>query len=150
VLGWGFQAFWSPSNPLVAEIERAVGWTIPESHNGLLELLLQLGIIGTLLFLFLLIRNLILAIKCMHGPAREVGASSLLFLINILILSVSESVLLTPDQFSTIQFFMMGFMCEKMLWLARYAQRKFVARPARLGSNLAAIPFASVDSSFPR
>jgi exopolysaccharide production protein ExoQ len=132
VLGWGFQAFWSPSNPLALEISAAVGWgfLVPEAHNGLLELLLQIGFVGTALFLFILIRNFTMAVKCIHGSAQEIGASSLLFLVGIVILSVSETVLLTPDQFSSVQFFMMGFMCEKMLWRARNGQRDIFSHTA--------------------
>jgi len=131
-LGWGFQAFWSPSNPLALEVSAAMGWgfLVPEAHNGILELLLQIGFVGTALFLFIFIRNFAMAVKCIHGPAKEFGASSLLFLVGIMILSVSETVLLTPDQFSSVQFFMMGFMCEKMLWRARNGKRDILPHTA--------------------
>jgi exopolysaccharide production protein ExoQ len=122
VLGWGFQAFWIPSNPLAGEISSAVGWVVPEAHNGVLELLVQIGVVGTALFLFIFFRNCIMAIKCMNGPGTAIGASSLLFLAGIMALSVTETVLLTPDQFSTVQFFMMGFMCEKVLRIPREAR----------------------------
>jgi exopolysaccharide production protein ExoQ len=119
VLGWGFQAFWSPANPLALAISTAVGWDVPQAHNGVLEMLLQLGVVGTGFLLILVGRNFILAGKCINGASKQIGASSILFLGSIIILSISENVLLTPDQFSTTQFFIMGLMCEKALWLKR-------------------------------
>ena len=122
-LGWGFTAFWSPLNPAAGRISDLTGWGfgVVEAHNGLLELLLDVGIIGTAFILFLLTRNLILAVKCMNGPAPKIGVSSLLFLIAIVVIGVSEQVLATSDG-PTVQFFLLGFMCEKELWLGRRAR----------------------------
>jgi exopolysaccharide production protein ExoQ len=121
-LGWGFTAFWSPLNPAAERISSLTGWNfgVVEAHNGLLELLLDIGIFGTVFILFLWTRNLVLAVKCMNGPAPQIGVSSLLFLIAIVVIGVSEQVLVTSDG-PTVQFFLLGFMCEKELWLARRA-----------------------------
>jgi exopolysaccharide production protein ExoQ len=123
MLGWGLTAFWSPLNPRAAEVSSMVGWgfSVPEAHNGLLELLLDVGIVGTAFFLFLWLRNLVMAVKCMNGPAAGIGVSSLLFLIGVLLIGVSEQVLVTAEG-PTAQFFLLGFMCEKELWLARRAR----------------------------
>ncbi len=130
-LGWGFTAFWSPLNPAAGKISDLTGWGfgVVEAHNGLLELLLDVGIIGTGFILFLWLRNLVLAVKCMNGPAPEIGVSSLLFLIAILVIGVSEQVLATSDG-PTVQFFLLGFMCEKELWLARRARWGLTLRSA--------------------
>jgi exopolysaccharide production protein ExoQ len=120
LLGWGFAAFWMESNPYSAEIISTIGG-VNEAHNGMLQLLLDIGIVGTALFLFLWIRNLVMAVKCMNGPAPEIGVSSLLLLVGILIIGVSEQVLTTADGLTT-QFFLLGFMCEKGLWRARQAK----------------------------
>jgi exopolysaccharide production protein ExoQ len=97
----------------------------------MLEFLLDIGVVGTGFFLFLWIRNLVMAVKCINGPAKELGVSSLLFLMGILLIGVSERVLLTVDGL-TVQFFLLGFMCEKKLWLARQARSGVALRSGGL------------------
>jgi O-antigen ligase len=104
--------------------------TIPNAHNGMLEMLLEIGFLGTLLFIFLLGRNFLMAIKCMNGPAPQIGLSTLLLLIGILITGVSEQVLVTAQQSSTGLFFVMGFLCEKKLRLTRLARKQGMATAA--------------------
>jgi O-antigen ligase len=133
ILGWGFCAFWSPSNPLASQINEAIrgeNWftfVVPNAHNGMLEFLLQIGFVGTAFFLFLLFRNFVLAVKCMNGPAGQFGLSSFLLLTAILVIGIAEEVLLAAQQLWTSLFFMMGFICEQKLWLARVARRQGMA-----------------------
>ena len=136
LLGWGFCAFWSPLNPTALQIAEAIRgenyftFLIVNAHNGLLEFLLEIGFLGTSFFIFLWLRNLVKAVKCMNGRARQIGLSSVLLLIGILLVGVSEEVLLAAGQIWTNLFFMMGFICEKELWLARAARRKGMATSA--------------------
>jgi O-antigen ligase len=121
LLGWGFAAFWMESNPPAEAIFSKIRFFINEAHNGILQLLLDVGVVGTVFFLFLWIRNAIIAVKCINGPAPAIGVSSLAFLIGILLMGITEQVLTTADGF-TVQFFLLGFMCEKELRLARRAR----------------------------
>lgn len=50
LLGYGFGAFWSGAESESASIIDAEGWSVPNSHNGLLDLGLNLGILGVLIF----------------------------------------------------------------------------------------------------
>ena len=131
LLGWGFCAFWSPENPLALQIAEAIrgedNWftfMIVEAHNGLLEFLLEIGFIGTSLFMFLLIRNFAIALKCLNSSGRQFGLTSVILLIGILVNAFSEEVLLAGGQVWTSLFFLMGFICEQKLWLARTARRQ--------------------------
>jgi exopolysaccharide production protein ExoQ len=137
ILGWGFCAFWSPLNPLALQIAEAIkggdNWYTfipPHAHNGMLEFLLQIGFMGTAFFLSLWVRNFVLATKCANGPGEQFGVSSILLLITILIVGGSEQVLLAAQQIWTSLFFMMGFICEKQLWLARVARKHGMPRAA--------------------
>jgi exopolysaccharide production protein ExoQ len=142
LLGWGFCAFWSPRNPIALQIAEAIkgsNWFtfyIVNAHNGLLEFLLEIGFLGTSVFIFLWLRNFIMAVKCMNGPAGQIGLSSVLLLMAILVVGVSEEVLLGAAQIWTSLFFMMGCICEKKLWVARAARRQRRPRPR---STLAAM-----------
>jgi exopolysaccharide production protein ExoQ len=140
ILGWGFQAFWSPANPAAVDIQWAVGWTVPEAHNGLLELLLEIGLAGTLMFVFLLARNVVLGVRCLRTSARELGVTSLLCCGWILLSGISEDVLVDPTLPSVSSFFIAGLMCEKALRRAAH-QRRYAA--ARLRSTRAAWTWAS-------
>ena len=136
LLGWGYLGFWSPLNPSALQVSEAIrrpgDWhllDISNSHNGVLELLLDIGVLGTSFFIFLWARNFVMAVKCMKGRALQIGLSSLLMLVSVLVIGVSEEVLLSPTQIWTCLFFLMGFMCEKKLLLERAAQRQGMITP---------------------
>ena len=76
------------------EISNAVQWVVPNSHNGLLECLLEIGVLGTALFMFILIRTIVLAIRCLHTPERALAISTISCCGGILLIGVSETVLL--------------------------------------------------------
>ena len=123
VLGWGFYAFWSPLNPIslqIAEAIRGGNWftlQIANSHNTILEMLLGIGFVGTSFFIFLWVRNFVLAVKCMNGPGRQFGLSAVLLLIAILLVGMDEVVLLSAGQLWTSLFFMMGFFAKNAFGL---------------------------------
>jgi exopolysaccharide production protein ExoQ len=132
MLGWGYLAFWSPSNPSAGKISEAVGWYVPEAHNGILEFLVQIGVIGTALFGFLFARNMVLAVRCIHGHAKASGITLLALLTALAVIGVSEAVLLAADQVFTAQFFIIGFMCERQLCLARLRRPNPMRPPGNL------------------
>jgi exopolysaccharide production protein ExoQ len=127
LLGWGFSAFWAPINPAALEIAEAVNWNAPNAHNVLLEFLVEIGFVGTSLFLFILLRNFVMALRCMNGPAQQFGLTSVLLLIIILVIGISEQVLLAAYQIWTVLFFITGFICEKELRLVLGAGRPSTA-----------------------
>jgi exopolysaccharide production protein ExoQ len=126
ILGWGFWAFWSPLNPRSFEISREVGFGfyINTAHNGVLELLLQMGIVGTAFLSFIWLRNIVLAVRCLSGPKGPFAVSTLMLLITIGEISVSEEVLVSAQQISTVLFFTMGLICEQQLRLEREERRR--------------------------
>lgn len=123
IFGWGLSAFWSPANPLAGQISSDVGWLVPEAHNGLLELLLEVGIVGTIIYFYLWIRNIVLALRCFRTPAKELGISTFLCCGGLAIVGVSEEILLDPSQASVGVFFVTGFMCERIVRAKR--RRRF-------------------------
>ena len=135
IFGWGFWAFWSPLNPRSFEISREVGFGfyINSAHNGILQLLLQFGIVGTGFLLFLWLRYLVLAAKCLSGSRVQFAISTLMLLITIGEIAVSEEVLVSAQQISTVLFFTMGLICEQQLRLEREERRR--ARPFAVRGN---------------
>lgn len=131
--GWGFNAFWLPSNPAAMGISDAVAWYVPEAHNGLLELLLELGLFGTALFVAIMVREFMQALHCMKSGDVGLGRITVLFLVGLLLMSVSEAILLTPNQVPTLQFFLYAFLCETDLAASSTRRRRpaYRAGPAR-------------------
>lgn len=54
LLGYGFSGFWSGASMESFTVEKYVGWSPTYSHNGYLEALLNVGAVGTGLFLIFL------------------------------------------------------------------------------------------------
>jgi O-antigen ligase len=119
-LGWGYFGFWHLTNPAAREIFDAVRWVVPQAHNGLLEFLLNIGVVGTSLFLFLLVRNLVLAFRCLSTPARVLAVSAITCCVGILLEGVSEAVLMVSTAPLTPLLFITGLMCERALWVAKW------------------------------
>jgi O-antigen ligase len=123
LLGWGFSAFWLSTNPAAVEISRNLGWSVPQAHNGLFELLLEVGAIGTSVFAIVFARNVWIAVRCLSTPAKELGISLLLCCAGILLVGISEEVLVDPSQISVGLLFVMGLTGERMLRAAAQQQR---------------------------
>jgi exopolysaccharide production protein ExoQ len=120
MLGWGYSAFWSPGNPAAQEISNKMGYFVPEAHNGLLEMLLEVGIVGTSAFVVLVIRNVTLAFRSMYTDVSNIAISLLLCSMGILLVGVSEEVLVDPFQASVSIFFITGLLCERTVRAKRY------------------------------
>ena len=80
LLGGGYNVFWTSANPAVSDINDAIGWNAPDAHHGSLEFLIQLGLVGTVIFAWLFVRNGVLAVRCLACGETELGISSLLFI----------------------------------------------------------------------
>jgi len=119
LLGWGYMGFWTPSNPMAVEISRVLNWTVPQAHNGLLEILLNVGFVGAALFIFIWAKNVRLALQCMRTPENALAISTLAICGMIVMIGVTENVLLSPAQPMTSVFFITGMMCERALKAAR-------------------------------
>jgi exopolysaccharide production protein ExoQ len=57
ILGHGFEVFWTGWSGPSGELWLDVGWQTPHSHNGLLEAMLNLGLLGGLLLMALTVRG---------------------------------------------------------------------------------------------
>ena len=112
LLGWGYSAFWQPDNPAANAISLTLGWYVPQAHNGVLEILIELGFVGVALFISLWLRNLLLSVQCLQTPAKAFATTALLFYVSLLLMGASEAILLEPFELSTMLFFLFGFICE--------------------------------------
>ena len=94
-VGYGFDAFWRGLEGDSLSIIRSVGWLVPTAHNGYLDLLLSIGVVGALLFLPILCGYIA---RALGRTVVEKGSSALLpmiFLVFLLVYNLNESALLT-------------------------------------------------------
>jgi exopolysaccharide production protein ExoQ len=142
MLGWGYFGFWLPGNPAAMEIANKVKWFVPQAHNGLLELLLNVGVVGTSIFILLFSRTVVFAFRCLRTPRNGLAISTLMLCTGILVVGVSENVLLAPTQSSTVIFFVTTLMCEHAVRATRRQRHRMVPRmySPRLGGSRAGEP----------
>jgi len=93
-LGYGFSGFWRGGSSEYAYVERVIGWSPVYSHDGYLEILLSLGVVGFLLFVWLIGTGLTRAVKHARRGRSIYDLWPLAFLIYFLIHNLGESTIL--------------------------------------------------------
>ncbi len=99
LLGWGYGSFFGAIIRQPEEISDAVHWVVPQAHNGLLEMLLEIGLVGLTLYVALLVRIMGLgrALPAVFPPGGALGALHASGVSNgSSLIGVSETVLLAP------------------------------------------------------
>jgi O-antigen ligase len=90
VLGYGYSGFWNGASPESLTIEHAMGGKIMYSHNGYLETLLNLGVVGFLLTLAFLGRGVKRAYNWSEHAQSRVGLWPLAFLLFFMLYNLGE------------------------------------------------------------
>ena len=93
-LGYGYSAFWHEWSGPSASVLSAVGWETPHSHNGVLDLWLDLGALGMAVFVLGLVsatRTGLMRARYAEGTADVWPLAFLTFLI---LINMSEAVVL--------------------------------------------------------
>ena len=120
-LGWGYAAFWSIYNPEAWRIADALRWYAPEAHNGILEILLSVGLIGGVLFIYVWARTAWLSLKCMRTSENAMAITCFSICAGAVLVGVSETVLLYPQPMTCV-FVTTGLFCDIALAKARRAR----------------------------
>ena len=97
LLGYGYSAFWGGLESASAPVLLRIGWNTPHAHNGFLDILLQLGVVGMLVFLFALFtaaRNGVRMVRADHG---SVALWPLLFLSFLVLYNITETTVLQQN-----------------------------------------------------
>lgn len=102
LLGYGYAAFWY--GPLGPASYFTTHWNIASVHNGWMEVMLDLGLPGLLMMVFLMGRILIGGLlSARYGDPHE-AAWILAVALGLLVLSISESVFLERHSINTVVF----------------------------------------------
>ena len=92
LLGFGYQAFWTESNPEAWIIWGKIQWMAPHAHNGFRDIMLNFGIIGMTLFV-LMIFHAVHQGAALHCRDQKYGWLWLnVFMVVILVMNLTESI----------------------------------------------------------
>lgn len=94
-LGYGYKAFWGPDSIPNKIVRRETHWDVPSAHNGWLDLKIQLGWIGVLLFAACLAAGALCAVA-RFAKVRD-GYFSVLILMLFSVQILSESFVLDQN-----------------------------------------------------
>lgn len=95
-LGYGYAAFWRGSDGPSADVV-INGWIPSSAHNGFLDLALDFGVIGPVLFAFALSGPILYSIRLAQRRNSPVELFPLIFLLFILLSNLTESRNVTPN-----------------------------------------------------
>jgi exopolysaccharide production protein ExoQ len=122
LLGFGRGAFWAPKSKYAIEAGQAIGsgWVPPHGHNGLLDLTIDIGLIGLFLFLITYFTTVIQALQKAYATKNNEELFPIGYLIFLTINNVTESYLLRFANLFWVIFITIAFNLNKEVKLNYY------------------------------
>jgi exopolysaccharide production protein ExoQ len=97
ILGYGYRAYWRGWEGPSATIWELFPWLPPHSHNGFLDLWLELGLLGLLTFLASFVLFFLRALVWVRSTSSMCGLFPIVFLNFLLLTNLTESSLLREN-----------------------------------------------------
>jgi exopolysaccharide production protein ExoQ len=113
ILGYGYGVFWQFSSEGAARIRGAIGWDAPSAHDGYMDLLLDVGVIGLLLYVVAFVvaaRRAVILYR--SGPPNNM-MWPLLVLTEILLCQITEASIVSPHSTYWILYVAVAFSVSK-------------------------------------
>lgn len=127
-VGYGYSAFWmGKDGKESAGISEALHWIVPHSHNGFLDVLVQVGAVGLLLFFVGYAIFFYDALRCARASKTILGVFPLLYLTFMILFNCSEGSIIREENIFWVLYATMWVLTTRWLSLAHAAQQ---ARPA--------------------
>jgi exopolysaccharide production protein ExoQ len=126
-LGYGYSAFWmGKDGKESAEIWEALHWPVPHSHNGFLDVLVQVGAIGLLLFLVGYAIFFYKALRCARASKTILGLFPMLYLCFMILFNFSEGSIIREENLFWVLYAAMWVLTTRWLELAQARARRSV------------------------
>jgi exopolysaccharide production protein ExoQ len=90
LFGFGFSGFWGGASSESVTVENYIGWSPTYSHNGYLEIMLSLGLVGTFFFLMLLRAGVTRALRLAEAKASKQDLWPLAFFVFFILHNLAE------------------------------------------------------------
>jgi O-antigen ligase len=100
--GYGVHSFWKGMYGPSASVIEALGWDVPHAHNGILDLLLDVGVIGLVFFVLAFISATWGAIRNYRETRDDKNLWPLLLLAMFAAGNLTESTILNQSLFWTL------------------------------------------------
>ena len=104
LLGYGFKAFWNGLQGESANVSLADRWIVPAAHNGFLDLWLELGVTGLLLFAGATLRAVREGLHGLHHTRRRFTAWCLCVVFTTIAANIAEGTIMAPNHLAWIIF----------------------------------------------
>jgi exopolysaccharide production protein ExoQ len=124
IVGYGFDAFFTGLRGESLNVLIRAGWLVPAAHNGFLELLLGLGIIGLAVFLLVFVQTFNRALTYVRLEQNSMGFWPVTYLCFFAMHNMTESDLLTRSGFS---FLIFTVVCTSLALRVRTAESSATA-----------------------
>src|SRR5260370_3980243 len=97
-LGYGYSAFWvGKDGKESAAIWQALKWSVPHSHNGYLDVLVEVGMVGLVLFLVGSVVFFRQALRCARASKTVLGLFPLVYLSFTLLTNFSQGTVIKQE-----------------------------------------------------
>jgi len=116
LLGYGYSGFWTEDSMITQYIWAMINWKAPSAHNGYLDIVLQIGIVGLVVYMYMWVQIIVRAWRAKSDPTFPEAFWILLFMITNILLNTDEGPLPYPDQFTLL---MPGVIISLALWTRR-------------------------------
>jgi len=103
-LGYGFNGFWHGANGESIFMIRALRWDVPNSHNGYLDYILQLGFLGFIPLCLALWSTFVKGFALLRNRFKWSHAWPIVFLASMIIVNFTETDLLSQNNRTWIFF----------------------------------------------
>jgi O-antigen ligase len=123
-LGYGYSGFWlGNEGQQSANIWEALKWSVPHSHNGYLDVLVQLGAVGLGLFFVGYAVFFWHALRCARASRTVMGLFPLLYLSFMLLTNCTEGTILRDESVFWVLYAAIWVLTTRWLGLAEAASR---------------------------
>jgi O-antigen ligase len=127
-LGYGYSAFWmGKDGAQSAGIWEALRWAVPHSHNGFLDILVQVGAVGLIMFFVGYILFFREALRCARASKTILGLFPLLYLTFMILFNCSEGSIIREENMFWVLYATTWALTTRWLALAQTVTRKPVA-----------------------
>lgn len=90
MLGYGYQVFWEITGPVKRYLMQDLGWEPASAHNGFLEVTLNFGFVGLILFIAFLFESFRRTLRFFNSGDERLDAWPLLAVVSLVTMNVAD------------------------------------------------------------